>query len=172
MSGIALAGADALNYVASDSVAASASIAPLNLTVTANPDSRLANGVPYRGGNGVAYSGFLAGESAAVLGGQLRYGGNAQNAMKEGVYRITPGGLTSANYATTFVDGTLTIEPLPPGAGQIASYVDPALPAPPVHAGRNAGTAALRVIECGLRMPENLLLGGCQPGAEAGGARP
>lgn len=163
VSGIRLAGADAANYLADTSVTARASIRPLGLTVTANPDARLADGIPYRGGNGVVYAGFIPGENEAVLEGQLRYGGSAQGAMKEGRYRITPGGLVSLDYAARFVDGTLTMQPLPPGAGIIAAYTEPAmapLPMPSARNGRN-GTGALRITDCGMRMPENVLLGGC-----------
>jgi hypothetical protein len=167
VSGIALAGADAGNYAANSSATASASIDPLSLTVTANPDSRLANGVPYRGGNGVTYAGLLPGETAAVLDGELSYGGSAQGAVAGGVYRITPAGLRSLNYATTYVDGTLTIAPLPPGAGAIAAYTQPPPPAAPAHAGRASGKTEVRVADCGVRMPENLQFGGCQPAAPA-----
>lgn len=170
ISGIALSGADAGNYTASTAVASSASIAPRSLTITAKPVSKLADGIPYSGGNGVTFDGLLAGETSEVLGGKLAYGGNAQNAMKEGVYRITPSGLTSVNYASTFVDGTLTIGALPPGAGQIAAYTKAA--ALPVidYSRRNNAATALSVSDCGLRMPENLLLGGCELATQAGPA--
>lgn len=145
------------------SVTARASIRPLSLTVTANPDARLADGIPYRGGNGVAYAGFLEGETAADLEGQLRYGGTAQGAMKEGSYRITPGGVASLNYAARFIDGALTMRPLPPGAGIIAAYTEPAAPALPMQSGRDvrSGTGGLRITDCGMRMPENVMLGSC-----------
>lgn len=168
VSGIALGGADALNYQANTSTTTSASIKPIGLTIAANPDTRLADGVPYLGGNGVTYAGFIPGETAAVLAGQLRYSGDAQGAMKEGVYRITPGGLTSLNYASTFVDGALTIQPLPPGAGIVAAYTESGMPAPLAYVGRNTGANTLRVLDCGMRLPENLLLGGCQPAAQSG----
>ena len=46
-----------------------------------------------------------------MLAGTLTYGGTAQGAVNAGSYAITPGGLTSGNYAINFVDGTLTINP-------------------------------------------------------------
>jgi hypothetical protein len=171
VSGIALGGLDAPNYQADTSTTTSASIKPIGLTIAANADTRLADGVRYQGGNGVTYAGFIPGETAAVLAGQLRYGGDAQGAMTEGVYRITPGGLTSLNYASTFVDGALTIQPLPLGAGLIAAYTEPPIPSPLAYVGRNTGASTLRVIECGMRQPENLLLGGCLPASQPGSPR-
>ena len=54
-----------------------------------------------------AYSGFVSGDSPAVLGGSLAFarapGENVGN------YLITPSGLTSGNYAITFNTGTLNI---------------------------------------------------------------
>nr|WP_314624151.1 YDG domain-containing protein [uncultured Noviherbaspirillum sp.] len=171
ISGLALSGADAGNYTAGAAVASRASITPRSLTVTAKPASKLADGIPYAGGNGVTFDGLLAGETSEVLGGKLTYAGNAQNAMKEGVYRIAPTGLTSVNYASTFVDGTLTIGALPPGAGQVAAYTKANGLAVMDYTGRRNGTTALSVSDCGLRMPENLMLGSCglapQPGTTA-----
>jgi len=103
-----------------------------------------------------------------VLDGQLSYGGTAQGAIKEGVYNIAPGGLGSANYAATFVDGTLTIQHLPLGAGQIAASIEPAVPASMAYPSRFAGSGALLVVDCGMRMPENLLFGGCESAPQPG----
>jgi hypothetical protein len=59
-----------------------------------------------------SYSGFVNGETPAVLGGSLAFvrvsGENA------GGYLITPSGLTSGNYTITFNTGTLTIIAPPP----------------------------------------------------------
>ena len=177
VSGIALDGADAGNYQANASATASASISPLGLVISANPDVRNAGGPPYQGGNGVSYAGFLPGETAAVLGGRLQYGGTAQGAVRQGSYRITPGGLSSVNYALTFVDGMLTLQPAPPvpvtppapsapslptalsNASLAAAEIHRTMPLPAAHAGR---ADPLRVTDCGLRMPENMLTGGCQ----------
>jgi len=103
-------GSDMLNYVlASTTGTAYASIFAKNLTVTANNDSRLYNGVGYSGGNGVTYNGFVSGDNASVLTGTLTYGGNSQGAIAIGTYTITPGGYTPVNYTYTYVDGTLSI---------------------------------------------------------------
>jgi len=81
------------------------------LTVTANDDKKTFNSIPYKGGNGVVYAGFVNDETEAVLGGTLDYSGSSQGAIQAGTYNIDPLGLTSDNYAVTFNKGILTIEP-------------------------------------------------------------
>ena len=84
------------------------------LTVTANAASKLADGLAYRGGNGVSFNGLVNGEtSATVVNGTLIYGGSSQGAIDAGGYVITPGGLTLAsnNYTMSYANGTLTILP-------------------------------------------------------------
>jgi filamentous hemagglutinin family protein len=88
-------------------------ITPAPLTITAHPFSKTYDGLAYGGGNGVAYAGFVNGETTAVLGGGITYVGSAQGAVNVGSYAITPGGLTSTNYAITFADGTLTVDQAP-----------------------------------------------------------
>ncbi|PWC56086.1 hypothetical protein TSO221_03335 [Azospirillum sp. TSO22-1] len=39
----------------------------------------------------------------------MSYGGSSQGAVNAGSYAITPGGLTSSNYAVTYASGTLTV---------------------------------------------------------------
>ena len=56
-----------------------------------------------------SYSGFVNGESAGVLGGALTF--SRAPGQTVGTYAITPSGLTSTNYAITFANGTLTVEP-------------------------------------------------------------
>ncbi|MDD5335968.1 MAG: MBG domain-containing protein, partial [Rhodoferax sp.] len=84
------------------------------LTVSANAASKTYDGLAYSGGNGVAYSGFVNGETSSVLGGTLAYGGSSQGAVNAGSYIITPGGQTSGNYTISYVDGALTIRAAPP----------------------------------------------------------
>jgi hypothetical protein len=55
----------------------------------------------------VTYSGFVNGETAAVLGGTLAL--NRAPGENVGSYLITPSGLTSVNYSITFNTGTLGI---------------------------------------------------------------
>lgn len=87
---------------------------PAALSVTANAASKIYDGIAYRGGNGVVYSGFVNGESNAALGGTLAYGGTSQGAINAGSYAITPGGLTSGNYTITYRDGVLTVNLVTP----------------------------------------------------------
>jgi hypothetical protein len=62
--------------------------------------------------SGLSYSGFVNGETPAVLGGTLSYGGTSQGATNAGSYSIIPSGLSSSNYAISYTNGTLTINPL------------------------------------------------------------
>jgi sugar lactone lactonase YvrE len=57
----------------------------------------------------VTYSGFVNGEDERVLGGTLTFNTNATINSPAGTYTITPSGLTSSNYAITYVNGTLTV---------------------------------------------------------------
>lgn len=186
LSGIAVSGQEASNYVYNHSAVGIASITPKPLVISANPDSKVFDGRPYQGGNGVSYSGFVPGETATALGGQLRYGGDAQGAVGVGTYRITPGGLGSANYASTFADGALTVQaaprsdgtpvtPLTPAFAEVAPVIAtvfaasaPRLPLPvQLPARRGAATGQLRVLDCGITLPEDILLGACGPEEQA-----
>ena len=84
---------------------------PAGLTISANNATQAYNSVPYSGGNGVSYSGFVNGETAAVLAGVIAWGGSSQGAVNVGTYTIIPSNQTSSNYAINYVDGTLTINP-------------------------------------------------------------
>ena len=111
VSGIALSGVDAGNYNFNTAAATTASITPAPLTVAANNASKAYDGIAYSGGSGVTYTGFVAGQSAGSLSGSLMYGGTSQGAINVGNYTIIPGGLSSGNYAITFVNGVLTVAP-------------------------------------------------------------
>jgi mucin-19 len=81
-----------------------------DLTITANNQSKTYDGAIFPNGDyTVSYAGFENGEDAAALGGALSYTGTAMAATNVGTYVITPQGLTSSNYAITFVDGELSI---------------------------------------------------------------
>jgi len=58
------------------------------------------------------YTGFVAGDTAAKLGGTLVFSCSYAAGSAAGTYPITPSGLTSDNYNITFVDGTLTVNTL------------------------------------------------------------
>lgn len=108
--------------------AGTANITAAALTVTANNDSRVADGTAYSGGNGVSYNGFVNGETGSVLGGSLVYGGSAQGATAAGSYSIAASGLSSGNYTLNYVDGALVISAA--GAGPVPSNPIPPVPVP------------------------------------------
>jgi len=103
------------NYqLAAAPVTTVADITKANLSVTANNDSRTVGAAAYTGGNGVSFSGFAGGDTAAVLGGALAYGGSSQGATAVGSYAITASGYSAANYTLAYIDGVLTINPVAP----------------------------------------------------------
>lgn len=133
------------------------------LTVTAGSTSKTYDGSAWSGNNGVSYSGFANGETSAVLGGTLTYGGSSQGAVNPGNYLITPGGLTSGNYTLVFNDGTLTIgSRVPAVPGAPADGYSGAVAVAAANEAGNAGVRADYVLvmhDCGLRLPSGL---GCQ----------
>ncbi|WP_211473880.1 YDG domain-containing protein [Collimonas humicola] len=88
------------------------------LTVTANNATSIFNGAAYASNNGVTYTGlngYRYGGTPAGLLGSISYGGTSQAAINAGTYTITASGLSSTGqqgYIVTFVNGTLTINPL------------------------------------------------------------
>ena len=91
---------------------------PLSVTATSLSSTYTANN--YSGTYSVSYSGFVAGQTASNLGGTLTYAvsntnnpGVSVTPKNAGTYSILPQGLTSSNYAITFVPGTLTINKAP-----------------------------------------------------------
>ncbi len=101
------------NYSLGTGQTAAARIIPASLDIVANDSIVDYSGNPYSGGNGVTSVGFVNGETVAVLDGMLTYAGSSQGAVNSGQYIITPSGLTGDNYAITYVDGILTIQPFP-----------------------------------------------------------
>jgi filamentous hemagglutinin family protein len=133
LTGLTLSGTDAGNYVLSGGgslTGNNGTITRAPLIVTANAASKTYDGLAYSGGNGVSYSGFVNGETSAVLGGTLAYGGTSQGAINAGSYVITPSGLTSGNYTISYNDGTLTINPASPTPTQTPEPPPP--PQPPL----------------------------------------
>jgi filamentous hemagglutinin family protein len=88
-------------------------VTPAPLTITANDASKSYDGQPFSGGNGVAYSGFVNGETASVLSGTIVYGGSAQGAVNVSSYQITASGQSAQNYAISYQPGTLTVNQAP-----------------------------------------------------------
>lgn len=108
-------------------------ITPEPLTVAAN-DASITVGAPIPPFS-ARLSGFVGGETPSVLGGTLTLSTPATPASLPGKYAIVPAGLTSSNYAITFVPGTLQIN-TPPLSPQVlpstANFVpqQPTLPEP------------------------------------------
>jgi autotransporter-associated beta strand protein len=80
---------------------------PAPLTVTANNQTKITGEANPT--FTVSYSGFVLGQDPSVLGGMLTFSTPATTSSPPGMYAITPAGLTSGNYAITFVSGTLTV---------------------------------------------------------------
>jgi hypothetical protein len=97
---------DANNY-ATSYVNGSLTVNRALLTVAANNTSKL------QGTANPAFSstftGFVSGETSAVLTGVLGHNTPAVTSSPAGSYSITPFGLSAANYDITFVDGVLTV---------------------------------------------------------------
>src|ERR1039457_3050563 len=135
---------------------------PATLTVTANADSKIYDGLAYSGGNGVVYSGLVNNETSTVLGGALVYGGSSQGAINAGNYLITPSGLTTGNYTISYVDGALTV-----------SIFAPPTTAPPTVISQIAVTSSLLTTDCAQNTsscdqekkpkPEDVVVAGNQP---------
>jgi filamentous hemagglutinin family protein len=89
-------------------VAGTLTVSKAALEVTAGA-TKTYDGQAYSGGD-VSYSGFVNGETSAVLGGTLVYGGTSQGAVNAGSYTLTVSGLTSDNYDISYVDGSLTVD--------------------------------------------------------------
>lgn len=107
------AGPDAGKYVITYSTG-ELTVNKAPLKATANNVTKTYDGVPYSGGNGVSYTGFVNGEDESTVDESgLVYGGDAQGAVNAGSYAIVPTGLTSENYEILPVSGTLTVEKAP-----------------------------------------------------------
>ncbi len=80
-----------------------------SLTVRANDASRPQGTVnPTFTAN---LDGFVLGQDASVLTGTLVFDTDATPTSASGTYAVTPGGVGAANYAITFADGLLTVQP-------------------------------------------------------------
>jgi len=103
-------GHNGLNYTLQLAGNHSSSITKAPLSITALDDTKTQNGIGYRGGNGVLYTGFVGAETPTVLSGALDYGGSSQGAVVSGEYEIRPQGVGSDNYQIRFISGKLTID--------------------------------------------------------------
>jgi hypothetical protein len=99
-------------------------VTPAPLTITANNVTMIqGQALPTFT---VSYSGFVLGEDPSVLGGTLTFSTTATSSSLPGTYALTPSGLTSGNYAITFVSGTLTVLSYSQGTADLQSQVDAA----------------------------------------------
>lgn len=108
VSGLSLDGADAGNYTLTQP-STTADITAVQLTVTADAKVR-----PYGYANPTltaTITGFVGGETSAVLSGSPELTTAANAASVPGPYTITSaiGSLSATNYTFTFADGTLTV---------------------------------------------------------------
>ncbi len=111
VSGLTLSGSDAANYSLTQPTA-SADITAATLTVTADSKTR-----PYGAANPeltATITGFVGGDTAAVLTGAPSLATGAGAASLPGPYTITAalGTLSATNYTFSFADGTLTVRKL------------------------------------------------------------
>jgi len=95
------------NYSAAEAVA-SFRITKAALSVTAKDHAITYGDAPAN--SGVDYAGFVNGETASVLGGELAYDYDYAQYGNVGTYAIAPKGLTSGNYDIAFLTGELTVE--------------------------------------------------------------
>ncbi|MFN5328766.1 MAG: MBG domain-containing protein, partial [Planctomycetota bacterium] len=80
------------------------------LTVTANPVTKIYNGLTYTAFSNVI-TGYVYGENSSVINGNVTYSGAATTAIDVGTTTITPviSALSASNYTFASVDSTLTI---------------------------------------------------------------
>lgn len=108
--GLAASGLSSGNYVITYAPG-TLMVSKAALTVTANIAAKTYDGLAYRGGSGVTYTGFVNGETDTVLSGSLSYGGAAQGAVNTGTYGLTVSGLQGGNYTIAYQPGVLTVSP-------------------------------------------------------------
>ncbi len=84
-------------------------VIPAPLTITVNDATKIegdANPVFT-----VRYDGFVLNQDASVLGGVVAYDTDADESSPAGTYQVLAAGLSSSDYAITFVPGTLRVYP-------------------------------------------------------------
>jgi hypothetical protein len=109
---VALAGSDAVNYNL-NWTDGSGSISKAALTVTANDDAKFVTHSDVNNFAGVAFSGFVNGETVADLGGTLAISRSNNSVQSAGNYSgvLDASGYTSGNYQISYVAGDYTIVP-------------------------------------------------------------
>jgi filamentous hemagglutinin family protein len=79
------------------------------LTIRVNGAGRMEDGKAWNGTPGISVSGLVNGDDLSDLQGSLVFSGNGFGASKAGTYTLSASGLSSNNYAISFVDGALVI---------------------------------------------------------------
>ena len=110
LTGATLAGSAAGNYSLASVGTTTAAITAASLVVSADAKTKIYGTADPT--FTVTYAGFVNGEAPAALGGTLTL--TRAPGENVGRYLITPGGVSSGNYAITFNAGTLTITPPAP----------------------------------------------------------
>ena len=106
-----LSGTKSLDYLVATSIPATLTVTPAALTVTADATSKV-----YGQANPAftaSYSGFVLGQDPTALGGTLGFTTDATAASHVGTDAVSVGGVSSPDYAISFVGGTLGITPAP-----------------------------------------------------------
>jgi hypothetical protein len=117
-------------------------VIPAPLTITTLPAAKVyGDPLPIFS---VTYSGFVLGENPSVLAGTLIFTTSATPTSPVGgsPYLVTPGGLASANYAITFVPGSLVVTKATPVLSSLSSPTIPAGSSPTLIGG-NIGYATV-----------------------------
>jgi len=97
---------DSINYTGA-AVSTTVDVAKAPLVVAAQ-DAQKVFGAPLPA-LAASASGFVNGDSFASLGGAIAFATTATQQSAVGAYPIVPSGVSSANYAITFVTGTLSV---------------------------------------------------------------
>ncbi len=95
----------------STSTSTSLAVAPAPLRIVAADASKIYGAADPT--FSISTAGFVLGQGLSDLAGSAVETSAASATSHVGTYAITPGGLASANYAITFVGGTLTVTPAP-----------------------------------------------------------
>jgi uncharacterized delta-60 repeat protein len=103
---INVSGAAAANY-AITYVSGTLTVNKAALTVIVNPTARR-TGQPNPAFT-VTYLGFVLGQNSSVLGGTLSFSTSATQSSPIGIYTVNASGLTSGNYAITYIPGLLLV---------------------------------------------------------------
>lgn len=116
LSGLSIGGADAGNYAGVAS-ALTANITPATLTITADNDTKVYGATKSYGALATAFTstGLVSGETIGSV--TLTAAGGTAATDRTGGYDLTPsaatgGTFTAANYAISYVQGTLTVTPV------------------------------------------------------------